>query len=264
MDAVWALVRLLFIVLLAGVLSGSTWVEPTGQKTTSLQDASATVDSLRTAREFRTALACLDELNREHPHSAEVLWRTSILWSDLGKEADGDARVLTFYRQALVVAEEAISADPENGWAHVAKAVASGRVAKMTSSNQKSVRMSREVKEHVDQAIVLDSTLGAAYHIRARWHREVADLNFVQRMVVKAVYGGLPDASFEQAIADFQKAIDLEHRTYHHLELGKTYAKMGRKGPAREALKAALDAPWADPFDPEYKRDARKHLLRVD
>lgn len=246
---------MIFSLLLAGPAWGAL-----GAEDDDLEQTLARVDSLRTHGHFRAALARLDELARERDEPPEVLWRQAILWSDLGKEAGGERRSLTFSRQALAVAEKALAADPENGWAHVAKAVAAGRVAKETSSNKKSIQLSRDVKQHADRAIELDSTLGAAYHVRARWHREVSDLNFVQRMVVKTVYGGLPEASLEQAVADFRTAIELERRAYHHLEIGKTYEKMGRTEAAREALQAALDAPYADPFDPEYKREARARL----
>lgn len=227
----------------------------------SFRQALDRVDSLRTAREFRSALARLDELSRMHPNHVEVLWRQSILWSDLGKAATSESRALGFYRQAHAVAENAVSADPNHAWAHVAKAVAAGRLAKVTSSTKKSIQLSREVKEHADRAIELDDSLGAAYHVRGRWHREIATLTMVQRLIVKTVYGGLPVASMEQSVEDFRTAIQLENRSYHHLELGKTYEVMGRTDAARAALEAALDAPWADPFDADYKREARERLI---
>lgn len=229
-----------------------------------LEQRYALVDSLRTEREFRAALARLDELARAHSRTVGVLWRQSILWSDLGKEFEGASRAEGAYRRALSIAEEALEVDPTSAWAHVAKALSAGRIATLSSSNKESIERSRAVKEHVDQALEVDSTLGAAYHVRGRWHREVADLNFVQRMIVKAVYGGLPTASIEQAVQDFQRAIELETRSYHHLELGKTYRKMGRTEAAREQLQTAVDAPWRDPFDPEYEQEARRLLLEME
>lgn len=252
----WILITL----LLGGGMSGVSSVHAQDDEDPSLQKELAEVDSLRTAREFRSALARLDELARDYDESIDVLWRQSILWSDLGKEAGSDSRSLTFYRQALTVAETALETDAESAWAHTAKAVSAGRIANLTGSNKTAIRLSRDVKNHIDRALELDSTLAAAHHVRARWHREVSDLNFVQRMVVKTVYGGLPTASIDQAVEDFQTAIELERRTYHHLELGKTYQQMGRTEAAREQLQIAIDMPWGDPFDPEYKREARKLL----
>jgi len=59
------------------------------------QEAIAYVDSLRTARAFRTALARLDELLRRTPGAVEVLWRQAVLWPDLAKAAAEKTRRAT-------------------------------------------------------------------------------------------------------------------------------------------------------------------------
>lgn len=256
--------HLLCVFVLSGVLSGMALGSSAGPSGPADRASFSTVDSLRTMGKFRAALARLDELSQQERNTVEVLWRQSILWADLGKEASSESRSLTFYRQALAVAEEALSADPSHGWAHASKALAAGRVASLTNSTKKSVQLSRTVKKHADRAIQVDSTLAAAYYIRARWHCEVANLNLIQRMVVKTAYGGLPDASYDRAVRDFQEAIRLETRTYHHLELGKTYRQMGDRDAARRQFRIALSIPRADPFNPEYKREARKYLAKLD
>lgn len=65
-------------------------------------------------------------------------------------------------------------------------------------------------------------------------------------------------------VDSLRTAIGLETRAYHHLELGKTYEKMDRRGDAVEQYRRALEAPRADPFDPEYKRGARAHLSELE
>jgi len=254
----WGLfVPALFLgVLLSGMADG----RDVQRDEPSLQDRLETIDSLRMSGDFRVALARLSSLSQKHPDSVAVLWRHSILWSDYGKAAPNDNRALSSYRQALAVAKRAVEADSGNAWAHLAKAVAAGRTATLEGSNRQKVELSREVKEHSDKAIELDSTLAPAYHVRARWQSEVADMGFVVRAIVRTVYGGLPDASFEQAVRDFQRAIELESRTYNHLELGKTYLRMDRPDDARKQLQIALDVTPADPFAPSYKAEARRLL----
>jgi len=229
-----------------------------------LQQALQTVDSLRSVGDFRTALTRLYELSREHPASVEVLWRYAILWSDYGKAADRESQARSAYRQALEMADRALEADPSSAWAHLAKAAASGRAALLAGGNKQSIRLSRDVKEHADRAIELDSTLAPAYYVRGVWHSEVADLGFLKRTIVRTVYGGLPEASLEQAVADLQRAIELESRTYNHLELGKAYLKMGRTDAAREQLQIALDVFPSDPFAPTYKLEARALLREIN
>jgi tetratricopeptide (TPR) repeat protein len=248
----------------AGLLSNPALGRSHEHNDPSLEQALQVVDSLRTVGDFRTALARLYDLNREYPGTWEVLWRYAIIWSDYGKAADNKRQASSAYRQALTMADRALAADPGSPRAHLAKAAAAGRAALMAESNKRSVQLSREVKDHADRAIELDSTMAPAYHIRGVWHSEVADLNFVTRTIVRAMYGGLPEASLEQAEADLKRATDLETHAYNHLELGKVYLKMERPDAAREQLQLALDAPPNDPFAPKDKLEARRLLSELN
>ncbi len=222
----------------------------------------AAVDSLRIRGEFRSALSQLHRLANTHPENVEVLVAQAFIWTDLGKQADVQHRAVNFYRQSLTVAETAVEANPECARAHLAMAVAQGHLTQHVSIHER-IERSRAVKTHADRAVALDSTLAGAYHIRGRWHQEAADLNVIMRAMVQVVYGGLPEASLEQSVANFQRALKLETRTYHHLELGKTYRKMGRTDAAREQFRAALEAPSVAPFAAEYKEEARLLLKKL-
>jgi len=227
-----------------------------------LQSAFETTEALRSQRRFRDMLALLRRLQDEHPGHVGVLYRLAFTWSDLGKAAEREHQAVDCFRQAVAVADEALAADSTSAWAHFAMAVAQGRLALHVDTRER-VRHSRAVKAHAERAIALDATVAGAYHVRGRWHREAADLNFFQRAIVATIYGGLPEASIDQAVADFKKAIALEDRAYHHLELGKTYLVMDRPDAARTQFRKALDAPEADPFDPVYKREARQLLKKL-
>ncbi len=224
-----------------------------------LTAALETVDSLRTQQQFQPALNRLDSLAQAHPHQVAVHWRRALLTSDLGKRATDDETALQFHRQALDAAETALATDSSSAWAHVVTALAQGRITLYVGRSER-VKRSRAVKRHADRALAMDSTLAAAYHLRGRWHRQVADLNFLERTLVKTFYGGLPDASYEHSVRDFQRAIALESKPYNHLELGKTYRRMDREAAAREQFQKALETSGS-PHDAEYKREARS-LLR--
>lgn len=256
------LCRLLFALLVASLLSaGPTPGQSSSRAGTAPSPQSLqVVDSLRSAGDFRTALARLYELSRKHPESVEVRWRYAILWSDYGKSADDDTQAASAYRQGLQWADRALAADPNSAWAHLSKAAVAGRAALLSGSNQRSLQLSRQVKDHADQAIALDSTLAPAYFVRGAWHSAVAELGFFKRAIVQAVYGGLPDASLEEAVADLRRAIELESSAYGHLELGQVYRKTGQIKAARDQLRMALDVPPTDPFAPQDKLKARQLL----
>lgn len=248
------------LVLLVGLVP-STFAQ-TSPEANRLDASLEAVDKLREQRQFRDALSRLSALRDTHPENIDVLWRLAFTWADLGKAADDLQQRKNYYKKALSHAQDALAADSTSAWAHLAVAMAEGRVA-MNAGTRERIQRSRAVKHHADRAIELDSTLGGAYHVRGRWHREVASLGFFQRALLKTVYGGLPDASYEQAVRDFRRAIELEDRTFHHLELGKTYLQMGRSEDARRELQTALELSGSDPFDPEYKREARTLLKEL-
>lgn len=249
------------LLLLCGCIFTSS--AQTSPQVEDLENALKEVDELREQRQFREALSQLSTLRDDHPENVDVLRRLAFVWADLGKATDDLQQRKNFYKKALSHAQEALSADSTSAWAHLAVAMAEGRVA-LNVGTQERIERSRAVKHHAERAIDLDSTLAGAYHIRGRWHREVANLGFLQRALLRTVYGGLPDASYEQAVRDFQRAIDLEKRTFHHLELGKTYIQMGRTDAARRELKTCLQLSGTDPFAPEYKQEARRLLDELD
>lgn len=224
--------------------------------------ALATVDKLRSAGEFREALSRLNTLREERGDDVGVLWRMSLNRIDIAKTVDSEETLAEHYKKALTLAEAALSVDSTSAHAHLAKAIAEGRIA-LDAGTRERVQRSRAVKEHTERAIELDPNLAPAFHVRGRWHREVSDLGFFERAVVKTVYGGLPTASFEQAVRDFKRAIELENIRFHHLELARTYLKMDRPADAREELKTVIELPAKEPFDARYKEEAQELLEEI-
>ena len=245
--------------LLVGLGGPITSVAQSGASDAPTANALSRIDSLRQGGEFEDALRHLDSLHAQHGAHPALLWRRSLTRVDVAKTIEDKDERTPLYERALTDAEAALAADSASGDAHLAVAVAEGRLA-LDAGTRERVRRSRAVKEHADRAVELDSTLAGAYHVRGRWHREVDDLGFFERAIVKTVYGGLPDASFEQGVRDFRRALALEKRSFHYLELGKTYEAMDRPQDARDAYQAALDVPNHDPFAPRYKEEARERL----
>lgn len=221
----------------------------------------AAVDSLRSHGEFEAALDRLNQLPPSDEYQVEVLWRQALMLSDWGRRDRDSAPADTTrarHKRALALANSALARDSTSAWAHLAKALSAGRLTLHTNGSTR-IKYSRAVKHHTDRAIDLDSTLAPAYHLRGRWCREVADLNFFKRAIVKTIYGGLPDASLAQAVRDLERATALESASYNHLQLAKTYLEMDRDSAARRELRRALHTSGS-PFDAEHKEEARALL----
>lgn len=247
------------LVLLLGLAGPVAAQSPTSDDPAVSTATLAEIDSLRQSGDFRKAFARLTTLANEHPSRSAVLYRLALTRVDMGEQLASEPQQRSYYEAALDNAQDAVAADSSDAHAHLARAIAEGRVA-LSAGTKERIRRSRAVKRHADRAIEIDSTLAAAYHVRARWNREVADLGFFERTIVRTVYGGLPTASFEQSVRDFETAIRLEDKIVHHLELARTYMKMDREQEARDHLQTALSMNASDPDDPMHKSDARDLL----
>jgi tetratricopeptide (TPR) repeat protein len=221
-----------------------------------------TLASLRAQGHFQAVLSRLTTLKDQYPSNAAVLWRRALILTDLGKTATEEDTALAYYRRALDDADAALRADASTAWPHAIKALVEGRLCLHVGKRERA-RRSRRVRRHARRALARDSTLALAHHMLGRWHRHVADLNFIERSLAEAIYGGLPDASFRRSVRSLKRALRLEERSYHHLHLGKTYLQMDRDDAARRHLQAALNA-TGSPLDPVFKSEARRLLDEVD
>lgn len=256
--------RIRFILLLlAFELTGAFGlIGESAAQSTPAPAALAEVDRLWRQGQFEAALGRLEALQQDQPRNAEVLWRLARVKVDLGEDATSEDRQERLYRAATEDAQAAVEAAPTSADAYVTRAIASGRVALVSGTREK-VERSREVKESVDRAVELDPSNVLAYHIRGRWHYEVASLGFFSRAALKLIYGGLPNASYENAAEDLQRANEIEDLVVNHVELGKTYLKLGEEEKARAEFQRALALPSTYPNDTQYKQEARERLAEM-
>ena len=221
-------------------------------------DSAYAAFSLSTALDhYRAALAA-------DTASFAALWRLARVESELGEDSSGEAQ-RRLISSAVAHARTAVKLAPDSALGHVWLAVALGRQA-LKEGPKTRLALSREIKSEVDRAIQLDPAVGRAWHALAMWNRKIASLNTLERMAANTVLGGVPKgASMENAVSDFQKAIELEPGYVNHrLELGRTYMDLKRWGDARTELeKAASLPPTSNPRDPRYQQEARELLAKL-
>jgi hypothetical protein len=198
------------------------------------------------------------------PGRFTVLHRLARIESMLAEDASGeDGRQLV--AAAVEHAREAVKVAPDSAAGHLELAVALGRQA-LKEGPKIRLSLSREIKSEVDRTLALNPAQGRAWHVLALWNRKLASLNFMERTVAKTVLGGVPKgASMENAVANMQKAIELEPAYLNHrLEQGRTFMQLNRKSEARRELERAVAlAPVGSPLDPKYQAEARELLARL-
>jgi tetratricopeptide (TPR) repeat protein len=139
-----------------------------------------------------------------------------------------------------------------------------GKWSQLKGAREK-VEASTEIKTAAEKAVELAPNDGLAWHLVGRWHQALAGLSGFTRGLAKLLYGGLPPASFDEAIKCFQKALELEpNRLMHSIEIGRTYAMMGMTAEARRYIEEGLAMPDREFDDPETKDRGRQALADLD
>jgi Flp pilus assembly protein TadD len=169
---------------------------------------------------------------------------------------------MTYGQRSLDEAKQAVALAPDNPKAHLALAVAYGRLTDFVD-NRTRVEYSRCVKTEADKTLALDPREDFAWHVLGRWNYAVATLNPVLKLIARFVYGGMPDASLEEAVRDYQKAIELApQRVIHHHELARAYVALGQLDDARKEWQTELTLKPEDNEGIDDQTEARGELAK--
>jgi tetratricopeptide (TPR) repeat protein len=224
-----------------------------------LAQAQAAEARLDTARALELYFAA----DRLRPDDARILQKIAQQLSDMSLQMGDDAQIREQARKALGYAMRAVELEPNNALNVLSLAVCHGKMAVYSDTRMK-IRYSRLVKQDAERAVAIDPDFDWAHHVLGRWHHEVAELGFTTRFFVRLIYGGLPGASREKAIAHLKKAVELAPlRVPHHLELGFAYLAAGKKKDARRCFERGLALPSKERYDEPAKTRAREALEKL-
>ena len=192
----------------------------------------------------------------------EILWRISRAYTELGEKIDERVRE-SYYQNAMKYAEKAVVANADGVEGHFRKAVALGRLALFKGGKTK-IELSKGVKEEIDIVKQLDPDYDLAYYVIGRWHREISNLSRILKALAKVIYGGVPEASNEKALENFNKAIELKPDFIEYrLELGRTYMMLKQWEAAREQFTKCGELPSMEEDDDEFKKEAQELLDKI-
>lgn len=219
-------------------------------------------DKARDAFDNQEALKWYRQAYAADTNNCQALWKVSRTLIDIGEMAEEDVQRKNYY-EGEAFARKAVQRCPNDAQAHLALAIAVGRVALMEGGKKK-VSLSKEVKYEAEKTLELDPNNDIAMHVLARWNREVANLSGILKAFAKILYGGLPPASNEKAIELFKKAIEIKpNHINHHLELGITYQELGQYSLAKAEYEKVAALPIGVFNDPEHKKEAAQRLAQV-
>jgi tetratricopeptide (TPR) repeat protein len=200
------------------------------------------------------------EVVRYQPANLTALIKVSELYSILGKHQGTKDKQKEYYSNARVYAQKALQVNANSSDANVVMALAMGRMALISSGDDK-IKAIKDVKTYSEKGVQLDPNNYKAYHVLAKWHYEVSDLNSVEKWLVKVAYEALPKASLDDAIKYFEKSRTLNPSfLLNYFELAKSYHRKDNDKKAVELLETMLKMPNKMSEDANIKAKGKKLL----
>lgn len=205
----------------------------------------------------------LEALKRDSA-SAEVLWRISRAYVDIGEHlptstGEEQEQQLATYEKAATFADRAVHADPKSSMAYTRRAIANGRIA-LFRGIWESVSLVKSTRADVDTALMLDPSNDVANYIMGRIHAKVSEKPGIVRWPL-----GLGWADIEEAIKYYERAIALyPDFIMYRLDCARAYVEEDEYEMAREHLKRIETLEKKDEDDDRFKQEARALLREIE
>jgi tetratricopeptide (TPR) repeat protein len=197
------------------------------------------------------------------PKNVSLLCRIARQYRHLMVDATTREEKLRLGGISLDYAQRAAALAPNDSEAQLSPAISYGKMVSLQGMKEQ-IESGRRIKDAVDKAIKLDPQNDLAWDVLGRWNKVLADVNGLKRAVGSLLYGELPTGSNAEAVLCFQKAIEINpNRLMHYIELGQTYAQMGKTADARRLINKGLAMPDVEKDDPEMKRRGRETLAKL-
>jgi tetratricopeptide (TPR) repeat protein len=253
-------VSFLAIAFLAIVMSAAILYS----KDQNIDSAIEQIDILSKQKMHEQSLALCEEIYEIDKENYEIIWRLSREYAGVGYYADFNKDKKEIYLdKALVLSKQAMEMRPDRPEGYLRYAVVLGCYAGIRGGKEK-VYLAGKVRDVLEETIKVDPNYYKAYYGLGLWHREIAGLSKFLRMFAKILYGSIPEGSFEEAVKNMNKCLELKSDYVEvWYELGKTYMKMKKWENARDSFGKCLSLKPDNLDEEEYQLKAKKRLKKV-
>ena len=209
------------------------------------------------------ALALYQQALKRDSTNAEVLWRVSRTYVDIGEHLpvstdEEEDKQLKIYETAAEYANRAVKADSRSSMAYTRRAIANGRIA-LFRGIWESVSLVKDTRADVDTALSLDPSNDVANYIMGRIHAKVSEKPGIVRWPL-----GLSWANPQEAIRCYERAIALyPDFIMYRLDCARTYIEEDEFDKARGHLERIENLEKRDEDDERFKEEARGLLKQI-
>jgi tetratricopeptide (TPR) repeat protein len=197
------------------------------------------------------------------PNDARICVRIARQYRHLMVDAPSKDEKLRLGGIALTYGQRAATLAPKDSDAQLSSAISYGKMLPFEGKKEQ-IQCSIRIRESAEKAVKLNPRNDLAWHVLGRWHRVATSVGAAKRAMASLLYQALPPSSNEDAVKCLQKAIQINPgRMMHYIELGLTFAQMGKDEDARHFLEKGLSMPDQDIDDPNLKTLGRAALAQL-
>lgn len=169
-----------------------------------------------------------------------ALNHAAILMAREGKRQTKVKSAEPYFLTAKNYASRALRVHAEDKVSLVALSMALQQLSLHAGAKEKAAYI-KEIKTYLDKAIQIDSAYGPAWHLLGDWNIEVSQMNFAEKAATKLLFGGLPEAGMDAAIAAYARCRRLEPASIeNYFDLARAYHTQGNDTQAMAMLKQAI------------------------
>jgi len=199
---------------------------------------------------------------KENPTDYNTLVRMVHIYNDNGKiHLRHDTVSESEYRIAVMYADSLAHYYPDSAATQFWNALAKGSLLPFVGVWKK-ISIGKEVKQHVQNSLDRDSTFSYPYVIRGIFEREGSKLSWIEKGVVRVVFGEDVSGTLEASVQNLKLALHYDPaNSFAYYELYLTYQAMGDTGQAAASLRRILAMQPKSLREKYQQDDARQNLL---
>lgn len=209
------------------------------------------------------ALSKYKDILSAQPENTKALWKAAELTGRIGNRVKDEKQRATQFEVAKTYALSALKASHEDADVNYAVAITAMRFASITGGKERA-RYLRDMKSYADSALLVNPNHARALYVLGKWNFEITTMNVADKAAVKVLFGGMPKASLDDAIVNFEKARTADpFLVIDYLELANAYVKFHRTDKAIEVLNKMIRLPPRTEDDQELKAQGKALLASL-
>ena len=188
------------------------------------------------------ALLLYEQVLFAAPDNYEALCKASLLHCRIGERYSSDENSkLQHFSKAKQYAQRAYEINPVDAESNFVMALSIGSEAMASGPKNRLVGIN-EVKTFLDAALASNSEHAGVWHLMGRWHFKMANLNFVEKVASKMLFGGIcGETTNEVAAQALEKAVAYEpNNIRYYYDLACIYDEMKNKDARNYTLQKAI------------------------